>query len=72
MEFDRCGRLVSKPKTRDVTPFDLALVPKLKEELKSKHLNDLHELRLESTKIVYSHPVECLIKIPISSVAQAT
>ena len=55
MDDDRCGRLVSKQ-------FDFALFPKLKREMKGKHFNELHELRLESTKIIYSHTMECLIK----------
>ena len=42
--------------------FDFALFPKLKREIKGKHFNELHELRLESTKIIYSRPMECLIK----------
>ena len=62
MDDDRCGCPVSKPKTSDATPFDFTLFPKLKGELKGKHFNKLHELRLESTKIIYSYPMECLIK----------
>ena len=50
------------PKKGDLMQFDFTLFPKLKGELKDKHLNDLHELRSESTKIIYSYPMECLIK----------
>ena len=34
MDDDRCGRPVSKFKISDITPCDLSLYPKLKDELK--------------------------------------
>ena len=42
----------------DLAACDFALFPKLKDELKGKHFNDLDELRSESTRILYSYPVE--------------
>ena len=42
----------------DLAPCDYTLFPKLKNELKGKHFNDLDELRSESTRILYSYPVE--------------
>ena len=50
--------LTHPPYSPDLAPCDFALFPKLKGELKGKHFNDLDELRLESTRILYSYPVE--------------
>ena len=46
--------LTHPPYSPDLTPCDFALFPKLKDE----YYNDLDELRSESTKILYSYPVE--------------
>ena len=46
------------PYSPALAPCDFALFPKLKDELKGKHFNDLDELRSESTRILYSYPVE--------------
>ena len=60
IDVDRCGLPVSKSKTSGVKScrMILALFPKLKEDLKGKHSNDLDELRSKSTRILYSYPVE--------------
>ena len=50
--------LTHPPYSPDLTPCDFVLFPKLKEELKGKHFHDLDELRSESTRILYSYPVE--------------
>ena len=50
--------LTHPPYLPDLAPCDFALFPKLKDELKGKHFNDLDELRSESTRILYSYPVE--------------
>ena len=50
--------LTHPPYSPDLAPCDFALFPKLKEELKGKHFNDLDEQRSESTGILYSYPVE--------------
>ena len=50
--------LTHPPYSRDPTSCDFALFRKLKEELKGKHFNNLDELRSESTRILYSYPVE--------------
>ena len=42
----------------DLVPCDFALFPKLKDELKGKHFNDLDEIRSDSTRILYSYQVE--------------
>ena len=69
MDDDRCCRPVSKSKASDfklvkhrldvdrrITMHEIC--SKLKDELKGKHFNDLDELRSESTRILYSYPVE--------------
>ena len=50
--------LTHPPYLTDLAPCDFALFPKLKDEFKGKHFNDLDELRLESTRILISYPVE--------------
>ena len=50
--------LTHPPYSPDLAPCDFALFPKLKDELKGKHFNDLDELRSESIRILYSYPVE--------------
>ena len=50
--------LTHPPYSPVLAPCDFALFPKLKDELKGKHFNYLDELRSESTRILYSYPVE--------------
>ena len=50
--------LTLPPYSPDLALCDFTLFPKLKDGLKGKHYNNLDELRSESTRILYSYPVE--------------
>ena len=63
IDNDRCSRPVSKSKTIDVKSGRVISFPKLKDELKGKHFNDLDELRSESARILHSYPVEWFYKV---------
>ena len=60
MDDDRCGRPMLKSKTSDVTfcDFPSPTPPKLKGEMKERHLNNLDELKSESTELIFSCPTE--------------
>ena len=58
MDNDTCGHPVLKVKTSDVTLCDFTFLPKLKDEMKGRHLNDFYELRLESTERINFYPTE--------------
>ena len=61
------GRCACSPYSQDLVPCNFAFFPRLKAERKCKHLNDLDELRLESTNILYSYPLEWFDEVYIVS-----
>ena len=52
------GRCSCQPYSQDVASCDFAFSSKLDAEWKGKPLNDLGELRLESSKILSFYPLE--------------